>query len=76
LVDNNALKVLVGLLRQEDNRETTHRYAAIALCDLMTGQSIYRTSYFCAYLYKPLRLLIFSYNISVNKIRVRLRLWS
>ena len=39
LVENNALEVLVGLLRQEDNRETTHLYAAIALCDLMTGQS-------------------------------------
>ncbi|CAG8496149.1 10015_t:CDS:10 [Paraglomus brasilianum] len=40
LVENNALEVLVGLLRQEDNRETTHRYAAIALCDLMTGQNV------------------------------------
>ncbi|CAG8542102.1 16852_t:CDS:10, partial [Acaulospora colombiana] len=37
LVKNKALEVLVGLLKVENNREYTHRYAAIALCDLISG---------------------------------------
>ncbi|CAG8780089.1 14621_t:CDS:2, partial [Acaulospora morrowiae] len=37
LVEEQALEVLVGLLKAQNNREYTHRYAAIALCDLISG---------------------------------------
>ncbi|CAG8552108.1 2934_t:CDS:10 [Diversispora eburnea] len=40
LAKNKALEVLVRLLKVDDNREYTHRYAAIALYDLIAGDVV------------------------------------
>ncbi|KAG0059322.1 hypothetical protein BGZ89_000497 [Linnemannia elongata] len=37
LVESGALEVLVGVLKDPENREKSHRYAAVSICELISG---------------------------------------
>lgn len=40
LVESGALEVLVGVLKDPDNREKSHRYAAVSICELISGSGM------------------------------------
>ncbi|KAF9165672.1 hypothetical protein DFQ26_009616 [Actinomortierella ambigua] len=40
LIDSGALKVLVNVLRDPSNREKSHRYATVSICELISGSVV------------------------------------
>ncbi|KAF9208053.1 hypothetical protein BGZ49_009918, partial [Haplosporangium sp. Z 27] len=42
LVDAGALEILVDTLKDPENREKSHRYAAVSICELISGSEIRR----------------------------------
>ncbi|KAG0288474.1 hypothetical protein BGZ96_007753 [Linnemannia gamsii] len=42
LVESGALEVLVGVLKDPENREKSHRYAAVSICELILGSDTRR----------------------------------
>ncbi|KAF9122167.1 hypothetical protein BGW39_009985 [Mortierella sp. 14UC] len=42
LVESGALEVLVGVLKDPENREKSHRYAAVSICELISGSDTRR----------------------------------
>ncbi|KAG0052908.1 hypothetical protein BGZ83_001993 [Gryganskiella cystojenkinii] len=40
LVDTGALEILVNVLKDPENREKSHRYAAVSVCELITGSEV------------------------------------
>lgn len=41
LVESGALEVLVGVLKDPENREKSHRYAAVSICELISGSGAF-----------------------------------
>ncbi|KAF9430130.1 hypothetical protein BGZ76_000954 [Entomortierella beljakovae] len=42
LVDAGALEILVNALKDPENREKLHRYAAVSICELISGSEVRR----------------------------------
>jgi len=40
LVDAGALEILVDVLKDTRNREKSHRYAAVSICELISGSGM------------------------------------